>query len=130
MAIKFEVSAVIPAFPEEIYKAWLDSKSHSQMTGAKAKVSAKVGGRFEAWDGYIRGKNIELIPSKKIVQSWRTSEFEESDPDSHVEIVLEPNKVSTKIILRHSHLPEHGMQYKQGWLDSYFDPMKSYFGKK
>jgi uncharacterized protein YndB with AHSA1/START domain len=40
MAIKFEVSTVIRATPEEVYKAWLDSKQHGLMTGTKAKVNA------------------------------------------------------------------------------------------
>jgi len=39
----FKVSAVIPAKPAEIYKAWLSSKGHSAMTGSTAKVTGKVG---------------------------------------------------------------------------------------
>ena len=55
-----KVSAVIPAKPAEIYKAWLSSKGHSAMTGSAAKVTGKVGGKFTAWDGYIFGKTLEL----------------------------------------------------------------------
>ena len=128
MPLEFEVSAVIPASPIEVYKAWLDSKSHSQMTGGKAKVSAKVGESFQAWDGYITGKNLILEPGKRIVQSWRTSEFKDSEKDSQIELSLEPVKEGTKLTLRHTNLPAHGDQYEQGWVDNYFDPMKAYFG--
>lgn len=38
-----------------------------------------VGEAFEAWDGDIQGKNIELDPPKRILQLWRTSEFEDDD---------------------------------------------------
>ena len=38
-----------------------------------------------AWDGYISGRNVELIPGERIVQTWRTSEFGVSDPDSNLE---------------------------------------------
>lgn len=127
--MQFEISTVIPAKPEEVYKAWLDSKGHSKMTGSKAKVSDKVGGSFEAWDGYISGSNLELKPGKKIVQTWRTSEFAESEEDSRLEITLAPAKGGTRLTLRHSNLPAHGEQYRQGWVDSYFDPMKEYFAK-
>lgn len=129
MALEFEISTTIPAKPDEVYKAWLESKSHSKMTGSKAKVSDKIGDRFLAWDGYISGSNLELKPGKKIVQSWRTSEFADSEEDSRLEITLAPAKGGTKLTLRHSNLPAHGEQYRQGWVDSYFDPMKEYFGK-
>ncbi len=127
MAITFEVSEVIPASPEAIYQAWLDSRAHTQMTGSPAKVSDQVGGPFEAWDGYIHGQNLELQPPTRIVQKWRTTEFEDSDEDSLVEIKLTAQGTGTLVTLRHSRLPDNGMQYKQGWVDAYFTPMKAYF---
>jgi len=48
MSIEFEVSDLIPASPDVVYTAWLDSDEHTKMTGGQAKVSAKVGERFEA----------------------------------------------------------------------------------
>jgi uncharacterized protein YndB with AHSA1/START domain len=130
MSIEFEVSAVIPASPEAVYLAWLSSEEHSGMTGAAAAVSDVLGEEFEAWDGYIRGTNLELEPHRKIVQSWRTSEFADSDPDSRLEIHLEREGDGTKVLIRHSRLPSHGMQYQQGWVDSYFTPMTAYFQQR
>ena len=128
--MNFEISDLILASPKEIYKAWLNSAEHSEMTGGVAKVSAEVGGTFEAWDGYIEGRNLVLEPSKRIIQQWRTSEFKEDEKDSLLEIFFEEENEGTRITIRHSELPEHGMQYKQGWVDSYFNPMKEYFGNK
>lgn len=127
MALQFEVSAVIPAAPAAIYRAWLDSEGHSAMTGAAAEASAKPGAPFTAWDGYIQGRNLELEPSRRIVQSWRTVEFSDSEPDSRLEILFEPVPGGTQVTIRHSNLPPHGGQYEQGWVDSYFEPMKRYF---
>lgn len=127
MAIEFEVSTVIAASPQKIYGAWLDSEGHSKMTGSPAKVSAAVGEEFEAWDGYIQGRNLQLEPGKRIVQSWRTVEFAESEPDSQIEVTFKRVKGGTKVTIRHTNLPPHGTQYKQGWVDSYFQPMKEYF---
>ncbi len=129
MAIEFEVSQVIPATPEAIYHAWLSSDGHTAMTGSPGTASDAVGGAFEAWDGYIQGRNLELEAPKRIVQSWRTAEFEASQEDSRLEILLEPQSEGTLVTLRHSMLPEHGMQYKEGWVESYFLPMLAYFGE-
>ncbi len=128
--MNFEISDLIPASPKEVYEAWLNSAEHSAMTGGDAKVSAEVGDSFEAWDGYISGRNLVLEPSKRIIQHWRTSEFTEGEKDSLLEILLEEESEGTRITIRHSELPEHGMQYKQGWVDSYFNPMKEYFSDK
>ena len=128
MNIEFTVSDVIPAAPEVIFSAWLTSDEHTKMTGSPANVSDKVGEEFSAWDGYIQGKNLELNPATRIVQLWRTSEFEDSDPDSLLEITLEPEGRGTRITINHSDLPDHGRQYKGGWIDAYFIPMKAHFG--
>ena len=129
MSIEFEVSAVIPAIPERVYAAWFSSKEHSRMTGGLAKVSDVVGEPFEAWDGYIQGKNLELEPHRRILQLWRTSEFDDSEKDSLLEIVFESVGEGTRVTIRHSNLPENGMQYRQGWIDAYFVPMVAYFGE-
>jgi uncharacterized protein YndB with AHSA1/START domain len=129
MSVEFEVSDVIPATPDTVYSAWLDSDEHARMTGDTALVSAVAGEPFEAWGGYIQGRNIELEAGKRILQSWRTSEFEDAEPDSLLEIMFTPEGTGTRVTIRHTNLPPHGMQYKQGWIDSYFTPMKEYFIK-
>lgn len=126
-SMEFEVSGIIGAVPNIVYEAWLDSEKHSGMTGGKAEVSDIAGAPFQAWDGYIEGINLELVPGKRILQHWRTSEFEESDEDSLLEILFEPEENRTRVTIKHSNLPVHGMQYKQGWVDNYFEPMNDYF---
>jgi len=130
MKVEFEVSDFIPASPDQVYSAWLDSDEHSAMTGGYALITNHIGGIFEAWDGYITGKNLGIVQSNRIFQQWRTSEFEESDEDSLLEILFESEAEGTRIIIRHTNLPEHGMKYEQGWRDSYFSPMKAYFETK
>jgi uncharacterized protein YndB with AHSA1/START domain len=49
----FEISAIFPASPGQLYTAWLDSAQHSAMTGGAADISAEPGATFTAWDGYI-----------------------------------------------------------------------------
>jgi len=126
----FTLSAFIPARPSEIYEAWLSGEGHATMTGSAAEVGGKVGGKFSAWEGYIFGTTLELTPDRRIVQAWRTSEFPDDAPDSHVEILLEEIAGGTKVILTHSDMPEDQVDsYRQGWEDFYFKPMKEYFQK-
>lgn len=137
----FEVSTVLPAEPEKVYRAWLDGAAHTAFTGAQAEVQARVGGRFTAWDGYIEGRTMAMEPGGKaakgrsafrILQSWRTTEFPAGSPDSRLEVLLEKDRGGTRITLKHSGLPAgQGSQYAQGWADHYFTPMMRYFsGKK
>lgn len=130
MAIEFVVSTLLPATPHEVYDTWMTSEGHSAMTGSPATISPEVGGEFDAWDGYIHGKNLVLEPGVVIVQSWRTSEFSDDEKDSLVEINLKPVGDQTELTLRHSELPPHGTQYEEGWVESYFEPMKEYFSNR
>ncbi len=129
MTIEFTVSAVIPASPEEIYDTWLDSVGHTNMTGSPAHATANVGDTFDAWDGYIRGKNVELEPGKRIVQSWRGSSYSDSDADSQIEVKFEPVEGGTKITLTHTNVPDDQASHEPGWTTHYFEPMKKHLGK-
>lgn len=126
--IEFTVTETIPASAAEIYQAWLSSDGHTSMTGGEANCSDEVGGEFDAWDGYISGENLELEQDQRIVQSWRTSQFDDSELDSQIEITLETVEAGTKVTLHHTSVPDGGGHYRGGWQDHYFDPMKEYFG--
>jgi len=90
-----------------------------------------VGGKFSAWDGYIFGTTLELTRNERILQAWRTTEFPGGSPDSRLEIIFEKVKGGTKITLAHSKMPEDQLDdYKQGWKDFYFKPMREYFEKR
>ena len=128
MPESFEVSAVLPASPQQLYLAWLSSDEHTAFTGGGAEVDPRVGGRFTAWDGYIEGKTLELEPHRRIVQTWRTAEFPEGSEDSRLEVRLEEADGGTKITLVHTNIPDgQGEDYRHGWLGNYFDPMQEYF---
>lgn len=128
MSYDFTLTAVIPATPNAVYDTWLDSAGHSGMTGASAMMSATVGDAYAAWDGYITGKNLELVPPSRIVQSWRTGEFAETDPDSIVAVSLAPAAAGTLLSLEHRNVPDGQTDYENGgWQDNYFSPMIEYF---
>jgi putative hydrolase of HD superfamily len=125
-----QASVPLPANPEQIYRAWLDSRAHSAFTGATAVIDPRVGGNFNAWDGYIQGTTLDLQPYQRILQAWRTREFPPESRDSQLEVLLEADEQPgwTRLTLIHSHIPPgQGQQYLQGWQDYYFTPMQEYF---
>lgn len=134
MPLKFgtiEQTVFFEAAPEDVYDALLDPKKHSEFTGSPAATSAKVGAAFTAWDGYITGKNLELVKGKKIVQEWKTTEWPDGYPVSRLELALTAKKVGTELKMVHSKVPaEQVADYTSGWKSSYWDPLKEYLATR
>jgi uncharacterized protein YndB with AHSA1/START domain len=122
--------AVVHASADRVYAAWLDGKEHTKMTGGPASVDARVGGEHTAWDGYISGTILELEPSRRIVQSWRSTDFPLGDSDSRLEVHLRDVDGGCEVTIVHTEIPAgQAAQYEQGWRDHYFEPMARYFDK-
>jgi activator of HSP90 ATPase len=109
--------------------AWLNSALHSAITGADAVCSIKEGHKFTAWDGYISGKNLKLVPNKKIIQTWRTTDFKAEDKDSRIEISLKDVENGCQMTLWHSKIPAQQPDYENGWIEYYIKPMTEYYKK-
>lgn len=121
----------IPAKPVEIYDAFLNDEKHSEFTGARATCERRVGGRFTAWDGYISGKNVTLENGRRIVQEWKTTEWPKGCKPSILEVKLKPKGKGTEVQLIQTNVPAiQAKNYKQGWIDYYWMPLKKYFSKK
>ncbi len=122
--VSFKISA------HDVYDALMDSKKHSKFTGSKTSISKKVGGKFSVYDGYASGKNLELIPGKKIVQSWRAADWEK-DAVSTVVFEIIPKGNGTTLKFTHYDVPaEHATAIAQGWKDFYWHPMKKMFNEQ
>ena len=129
---KITQKVLIPnASPEQVYRALLSSKIHGEFTGSPANVSARKGAKFTAWDCYITGKNISLVKGKEIEQEWRTTEFPDEFGDSILKIKLKVKGSGTELTMIQSKIPASQVsKYKEGWHESYWDPMIEYFRKK
>ena len=124
----FKLIEIFPVTPGILYKAWLDSVTHAEIIGSSADIDPNLNGKFTIWDNYITGTTTELVPNKKIVQQWRTTEFPENSPDSILDLTFEPTKEGTKLTLIHKNIPDgQGEEYKQGWKEYYFGPMLEFF---
>lgn len=127
---KITVSVDLPVQKEVLFRAWLDSAEHSSFTGSEAVIDPSVGGSFTAWQEYISGTTLEMDNPNRILQSWRTTEFDDSDADSKLEILFESNTKGTRLTINHSDIPDgQGDMYREGWEEYYFKPMLDYFSQ-
>lgn len=115
--------------PNDVYEALMDSKKHSKFTGGKASISRKVGGKISVYGDYIDGVNLELIPGKKIVQSWRGNDWHQGHY-SKATFSFKTVKSGTKLTFTQSGVPDDQYEpIKQGWIDYYWKPMKEMLEK-
>lgn len=123
--------ALIPAPPGDVYEAFVDARTHSAFTGAKAAGPARVGAKFTAYDGYIFGVHRALVKGKKIVQAWQTTEWPDGAEPSVVEFSFKPAKGGTEVRMVHANVPAAQAEaYRQGWIDYYWTPLTSYFQRR
>ena len=115
------------ATPTEVYKVLMDSRKHQSLSGEKAKISNKVGGRFTAWGSHITGINLVLKPGEKIVQAWRATGWQ---PDYYSIAIFDLNKINkgTKMHFTQVGVPPNRYSgHYRGWIETYWTPMKEIF---
>ncbi|HEY3310146.1 MAG TPA: SRPBCC family protein [Anaerolineales bacterium] len=126
MSRVIEHSMFFKAPAHEVYEALMDSTRHKAFTKSEAKTSREVGGGYTAYDGYIAGTNLELVPDWKIVQTWRASDW----PEGHFSVIsfqLTPVEGGTRLDFNQSNLPDGTEEeFIQGWTENYWEPMKAY----
>jgi activator of HSP90 ATPase len=124
----FELSCTFPVSADRLYHAWLSSDEHTAFTGGEASIENLADSNFTAWDGYIDGKILELDPGKRILQTWRTTDFPFKAEYSVLELVFEEIEGGCRLNLYHENIPEgQGKDYEKGWVEHYFKPMTEYF---
>jgi activator of HSP90 ATPase len=129
MSKDIKQTLIFKASPREVYEALMDSKKHAAFTGGKAKISRQVGGEIMAYDDYITGKNVELVPDKKIVQDWRAVDWPEGY-FSRVTFEFTAVPEGTRLDFTHIDVPEGAEEeFTQGWIDNYWEPMKVFLEK-
>jgi len=115
------------ASPRQVYEMIMDSRRHSALSGERASVSRKVGGKFVAWGSHISGFNLALKPGAKIVQAWRATGWW---PDHYSIAIFEIKKVpsGSKLKFTQIGIPPHRYSgHYRGWIEAYWTPMKEMF---
>jgi len=114
------------AAPERIFHILLDSKEFADVTGMEATIDPSPGGAFKTFGGVIEGRNIEIVPSSRIVQAWRPA-YWTPGVYSLVHFELKASGTGTTLVLDHTGFPEGDFDHLDpGWYMRYWDPMKKY----
>ncbi len=114
----------------DVYEMLMDEKKHALFTGGSARISREAGGTFVTNDGYSTGTNKELVQDKKIVQTWRASDWP-GDHYSTLTITLSQVSSGTKLSFIQAGVPDDQYdEISQGWNDYYWNPMKAALEKE
>jgi activator of HSP90 ATPase len=113
----FKKYYIIPAPPDDVYKALTVETTLELWTGEKAEMSPEPGSEFSLWEGSIIGKNIEFEEGKMIVQQWY---FGDQKEESIVTIKLHEHQQGTSMEVRHTNIPDEDYDdIIEGWTHSY-----------
>lgn len=115
------------ATAQELYEALLDSQKHTEIIGDEAVIDPVVGGTFTAFSGYADGKITELVPNKRIAQTWRASDWPKGHY-SNVVFEFTDTPKGAQIHFVQSNLFKGTIQeFEAGWEDNYWTKLQQYF---
>jgi activator of HSP90 ATPase len=116
------------ATPQRIYDILLDAKQFAAFSHEPAVIDPVAGGTFSLFGDRIVGRNIELVPGKRIVQAWRPA-YWPAGLYSLVRFELKDQGAQTTLVLDHSSFPEGNYaSLSSGWDEHYWDRLKKYLG--
>jgi activator of HSP90 ATPase len=120
--------ATFSAAPSRVYKALVDLKQFAELTGAPASGESTEGGAFSAFGGHITGRQLELVPDKRVVQAWRAKTWPEG-VHSIVRFELHADGKGTKLVFDHDGFPEAEKDHlASGWRSMYWEKIAKYVG--
>jgi len=110
-----------------VWKALVDPKIIDKWGGGPAQIDEKVGTKFSLWGGDIHGKNIEIVPNKKLVQEWFGGDWKNP---SRAIFTLTEIENGTELSLLHEDVPDEEVkEIDEGWKIYYLGPLKKLLEK-
>ena len=124
MSIHQEVT--IDASLAAVYAVLTSSSDFAKMTGGRAaEIATEVGGALSMFGGDIRGRIVELVPERRVVQAWRSQAW----PDGVYSIVrfeLSAEGNGTRLVFDQTGYPDGAEKMLEGgWHQMYWMPMKA-----
>lgn len=119
-------STTFRASPQAVYEALIDPRKHAAFSGGRARLTAKVGGRFSHYDDSLTGVVVHLERNRRIVLAWRASGW----PKGHYSIaqfVIRKVPGGSRLEFSQFGIPESDFEdISSGWKLYYWQPMKEY----
>ena len=123
-------SVTLPASAEKLFDMYMNPTIQGAFTGGAVTINAKRGSKFQAFDGMIFGKTLEVVPKHMIVQSWRGKHWKTKDLDSILILTFWPQGKEGRIELIHVNVADHDYEgVKEGWEKYYWKPWREYLEK-
>lgn len=130
---------VFKASRKRVYEALTDAKQFQKVVllsaamksgmapGTKpAEISTEAGGAFSLFGGYITGRQLELVPTERIVQAWRARSWD-AGSYSVAKFVLVEEGSGTKIVFDHGGFPKGQAKHLTiGWKTNYWEPLEKF----
>ena len=127
MAFDLALEFILSGKPARVMELLTDPVLIRKWSGGAAILENKVGGRFEMFDGWVKGTVLKT-GKNELAYTWKTSEWLEETKPTEVHYLLKEDEAGTKVILHHTGFPdeEEMKSHKSGWTDFFFDPMEDF----
>ena len=130
---------VFKASRKRVYEALTDAKQFQKVTmlsaavqsgmakgNIPAEIAAEPGGAFKLFNGFIFGRNLELVANERIVQAWRVAYWPQG-AWSLARFVLVEQGSDTKVIFDHTGFPKGDADHLlEGWNGNYWQPLAKF----
>jgi len=134
MTLKSSATFDVPA--SVLYKTFLDSGDLSRMTRSQATVEGRVSGEWTIFNGSVRGKILELHQDRRIVQTWKFANWNDTDESKVVISFVLQGPACTTISVEQTGVPSHDRYGNpdqealclNGWEDKYWSGMSKILG--
>jgi len=116
-----------PVAPALVYELFTNGAKFGEVTGQPGKGGGSTGAFFSLFDGWLQGRQVELIPNELIAQAWRFMDWEPGIY-SMVRFKLIPEGNGTRLILDQDGVPAAFHEHvKTNWDGFYFAPFRKHF---
>ena len=124
--------ALIAAPPERVFELLTSGTLFGAATGQPADITDREGECFSLFGGRVEGRQIEVVPGRRVVQAWRFGAEHPSpwEPGvySTVRFTLEPAGEGTRLVIDHTGIPAEWIDHiASGYPTFYADPIAKFF---
>ena len=127
--------ALITAPPQQVFELLTNGTLFSAATGLPALITDREGDPFSLFGGRVEGRQIELVPGRRVVQAWRFGAEHPSpwEPGVYSTIcfTLEPAGDGTRLVIDHTGIPAEWIEHISGGYPTFYeDPIMKFFANE
>ena len=133
---------VFNAARKRVYEALTDAKQFQKVIllsaavqsgmakgNIPAEIVAEPGGAFKLFNGFIVGRNLELVPNERLVQAWRVA-YWPAGAWSIVRFAFVEQGSDTKVVFDHTGFPKGDADHLlEGWNGNYWQPLAKFLAQ-